>query len=247
MTTSLGIDVGGSGIKGALVDLNTGALTTDRIRIRTPLPATPAAVAATIAEVAAGTGWLGDRFGCALPAVVTEGLVRTAANIDSSWIDIDGRVLLEDAVGASAVLLNDADAAGLAEMRFGAGRDEPGVVLVLTFGTGIGSGVFSEGVLVPNTELGHMVIDGAEAETTASAKAQEEGPLTFPEWTNRVNRFLAAVESILWPDLIIFGGGISKEYAEYAELLQSRARIVPATFRNEAGIIGAALATQESK
>jgi len=247
VSTSLGIDVGGSGIKGALVDLNTGALTTDRIRIRTPLPATPAAVAATIAEVAAGTGWSGDRFGCALPAVVTDGLVRTAANIDSTWIDIDGRALLQEAVGAPAVLLNDADAAGLAEMRFGAGRDQPGVVLVLTFGTGIGSGVFSEGVLVPNTELGHIVVDGVEAEATASAKAQEEESLTFGEWSDRVNRFLAAVETILWPDLIVFGGGISKEYAKFAELLQSRARIVPATFRNEAGIIGAALATQEAK
>jgi polyphosphate glucokinase len=246
VSTSLGIDVGGSGIKGALVDLETGELTTDRVRVRTPHPATPAAVVATVAEVAAATGWSGTRFGCTLPAVVADGIVRTAANIDSSWIDIDGRAVLKAALGAPVVLLNDADAAGLAEMRFGAGRGEPGVVLVLTFGTGIGSGVFSKGALVPNTELGHMTIDGVEAEVTASAKAQEEERLDFPEWSRRVNRFLAAAEAILWPDLIIIGGGISKEYAEFAELLESRARIVPATFRNEAGIIGAALATQET-
>jgi polyphosphate glucokinase len=246
VTTSLGIDVGGSGIKGALVDIDTGVLTTDRIRIRTPDPATPAAVAATIAEVAAATGWSGSHFGCTLPAVVADGIVRSAANIHSSWIDIDGSALLEAAVGAPVVLLNDADAAGLAEMRFGAGRDEPGVVLLLTFGTGIGSSVFSRGALVPNTELGHMVIDGVEAEVTASAKAQEDEALTFAEWSARVNRFLEAAETILWPDLIIFGGGISKEYSQYGELLESRARIVPAAFRNEAGIIGAALATREA-
>lgn len=246
MSTSLGIDVGGSGIKGALVDLETGALTTDRTRLRTPQPATPAAVAGAIAEVAAATEWSGTRFGCTLPAVVVDGIVRTAANIDSSWIDIDGTALLESAVGTPVVLLNDADAAGLAEMRFGAGRGESGVVLVLTFGTGIGSGVFSRGALVPNTELGHMVIDGVEAETTASARAHEEETLTFSDWTTRVNKFLAAAEAILWPDLIIIGGGISKQYSEFADLLESRAKIAPARFRNEAGIIGAALASQEA-
>ncbi len=246
MTTSLGIDVGGSGIKGALVDLAIGEFATERIRIRTPQPATPDAVAATIAEVAAQTGWSGPKLGCALPAVVTAGVVRTAANIDASWVGVDACALIASAVGTPVTLLNDADAAGLAEMRFGAGRGEEGTVLLLTFGTGIGSALFSGGSLVPNTELGHLQIDGVDAELRAAARIQEEEQLTYPEWTSRVNKYLAAVERILWPDLIVIGGGISKEHAEFLGMLESRARIVPATLRNQAGIIGAALACQEA-
>ncbi len=246
MSTALGIDVGGSGIKGALVDLTVGELHTDRIRIQTPQPATPDAVATTIAEVATQTGWTGPRLGCALPAVVKDGIVRTAANIDAGWIDLDAQSLIATAVGAPVTLLNDADAAGIAEMRYGAGRGEEGVVLLLTFGTGIGSAVFSRGVLVPNTEFGHLQIDGVAAEVGASAKVQEDESLTYPEWTARVNRYLRAVEVILWPDLIVIGGGISKEHAEFLDLLEARARIVPAALRNHAGIIGAALACKEA-
>ncbi|MEE8497191.1 MAG: ROK family protein [Acidimicrobiia bacterium] len=246
LNAALGIDVGGTGIKGALVDLDLGELHTDRIRIRTPQPATPEAVAATIAEIATQTGWTGPRLGCALPSVVKDGIVRTAANIDAGWIDFDAQTLIASAVGTPVTLLNDADAAGMAEMRYGAGRGEQGVVLLLTFGTGIGSAVFAEGMLVPNTELGHLQIDGVDAEVRASAKVQEEEGLTYPEWTARVNRYLHAVEAILWPDLIVIGGGISKDHAEFLDLLEARARIVPATLRNHAGIIGAALACKEA-
>ena len=246
LSTALGIDVGGSGIKGALVDLTVGELHTDRIRIPTPQPATPDAVAATIVEVATQTGWTGPRLGCALPAVVKDGIVRTAANIDASWIDLDAQSLIASTVGTPVTLLNDADAAGIAEMRYGAGRGEEGVVLLLTFGTGIGSAVFSRGVLVPNTEFGHLQIDGVAAEVAASAKVQEDEDLTYTEWTARVNRYLRAVEVILWPDLIVIGGGISKEHAEFLDLLEARARIVPAALRNHAGIIGAALACKEA-
>jgi polyphosphate glucokinase len=247
VTSRLGIDVGGSGIKGALVDLDAGELVTDRFRIETPQPATPQAVAATVAEVATSTGWDGTPFGCALPAVVTHGVVRTAANIDPAWIGTDGCDLIEGAVGAAVTLLNDADAAGLAEMRFGAGRGHNGLVLMLTFGTGIGSALFVDGTLVPNTELGHLEVDGHDAEDRASAKVQEDEDLSYEEWTRRVNRYLGAVETVLWPDLIVFGGGISKEHDEFFDLLESRAPIVPAALRNNAGIIGAALAAEEAQ
>lgn len=246
MTLRLGIDVGGSGIKGALVDLGEGRLLTERVRIKTPHPSTPQAVADTIGEVARQTGWDGAAFGCAVPAVVTRGVVRTAANIDDSWIGTDGAELIERTVGAPVTLLNDADAAGLAEMQFGAGVDERGVVLMLTFGTGIGSAVFIDGLLVPNTELGHLEVDGTDGEDRASAKAQEDENLSYVEWSQRVNRYLDAAETVLWPDLIIFGGGISKEHDEFLHLLDTRARIVPAELRNNAGIIGAAVACQEA-
>ena len=246
MSIALGVDVGGSGIKGALVDLTVGEFVTDRVRIKTPQPATPDAVATTIAEVANKCGWSGPRLGCALPAVVTDGVVRTASNIDPAWLDLDARSFIAAAVGAPVTLLNDADSAGLAEMHFGAGRGETGKVVLLTFGTGIGSAVFSGGVLVPNTELGHMEVDGVEAEVEASAKAKEDKDLSYPEWTVRVNRYLDALETILWPDLIIIGGGISSDHAEFLDLLDTRARVVPAALRNRAGIIGAAWACREA-
>lgn len=245
MSTALGIDVGGSGIKGALVDLAIGEFAAGRIRIPTPQPATPDAVATTIAAVVAQTGWSGPRFGCALPGVVTDGMVRTAANIDPTWVDCDARTLIATVVGKPVTLLNDADAAGLAEMRFGTGRGETGVVILLTFGTGIGSAVFSDGILVPNSELGHIEIAGVEAEKCASAKAKEDEELNYPEWATRVNRYLDALETILWPDLIVIGGGISKDHAEFIDLLETRTRVLPAALRNHAGIIGAALACQE--
>lgn len=246
MSTSLGIDVGGSGIKGALVDLSIGELAGDRVRIRTPQPATPDAVATTIASVASEVGWSRDRLGCALPAVVTGGVVQTAYHIDPSWVGLDAQAVVSAAIGAPVTILNDADAAGLAEMRFGAGREERGLVLLLTFGTGIGSALFSDGVLFPNTEFGHLQVDGVDAELRAAARIRKEENLTYPEWTDRVNRYLDAIEKMLWPDLIVVGGGISKKHAEFLHLLNARARIVPATLRNHAGIIGAALACQKA-
>lgn len=246
MRTRLGVDVGGSGIKGALVDLDAGELVTERFRIKTPQPATPSAVADTIATVAETADKLGnERFGCALPGVVTAGIVRSAANIDPGWIDTDGAALIRDTVGRPVTLLNDADAAGFAEMRYGAGRDHLGLVLMLTFGTGIGSALFTQGRLVPNTELGHLEVDGHDGEDRASAKSQEDEDLTYEEWAVRVSRYLRSVETVLWPDLIVFGGGISKEHDEFLHLLEARAPIVPAALRNNAGIIGAALAAEE--
>lgn len=243
----LGIDVGGSGIKGALVDLDAGELVTERFRIPTPQPSTPDAVVEVIAEVAASSGWDGGPFGCALPAVVTHGVVWTAANIDDGWIGTDGAKLIGTRVGCDVTLLNDADAAGLAEMRYGTGRDENGGVLMLTFGTGIGSALFENGVLVPNTELGHLEVDGYAGEDRAAARVYEDEEMTYEEWAVRVNRYLDAVETVLWPDLIIFGGGISKRFDDFGHLLETRAPVRPAAMRNNAGIIGAALASASAQ
>jgi len=172
--------------------------------------------------------------------------VQTAYHIDPSWIGLDAQAVVSAAVGTPVTILNDADAAGLAEMRFGAGRDESGLVLLLTFGTGIGSALFLDGVLLPNTEFGHLQVDGVDAESRAAARILKDENLTYPEWTDRVNRYLGVVEKVLWPDLIVVGGGISKAHAEFLHLLKARARIVPAALRNTAGIIVAALACQEA-
>lgn len=241
MTERLGVDFGGTGIKAAIVDIDEGSLVTDRFRLDTPHPSTPEAVAATVREVAAGTGWEGPA-GVAVPAVVVEGIVRTAANIDAAWIGTDAEALFTQALGGPITALNDADAAGVAEARLGAG-DHPGTVLVLTLGTGIGSALFVGGRLVPNTELGHIVIDGRDAEDVMSAKAREEAGLDFEEWANLLNRYLDYVELLLWPDLIVIGGGIIKRAGEFMHLLESRAPMVPARLLNNAGIVGAALAS----
>jgi polyphosphate glucokinase len=246
VTEYLGIDVGGSGVKGAMVDVVDGRLLSKRVRIPTPQPATPSAIAETVAAVAAQAEWSGDRLGCALPAVVTQGVVRTASNIDSGWIGTDAAALISSAVGGSATILNDADAAGIAEVRLGAARGFRGQVLLLTFGTGIGSALLADGVLVTNTELGHLERNGVEVEHIASAKVQEDEDLSLGEWASRVNSVVASYERVLWPDLIIIGGGISKQFDEYAEVLTARARIVPAVFRNNAGLVGAALAAEEA-
>ena len=241
----LGIDVGGSGVKGAVVDVGSGELVTERFRLATPQPSVPEAVATAISAVIAEHGWSGP-FGCTLPSVVSHGIVRSAANIDPSWVDVDGRALLEEATGADVTLLNDADAAGIAEVRFGAGRNQDGVVLMITFGTGIGSAVLVDGVLLPNTELGHLEMWGDSAEKRAAAKAYEDEELTYEAWTDRVNEYLAYVETLLWPDLIIVGGGISKDSGEFLHLLEARAEIRPAELRNNAGIVGAAMASVET-
>jgi len=246
----IGVDFGGTGIKGAVVDLDLGELASDRHRIPTPQPSTPAAVAATIAavvdEVAEEMPCEGP-VGCAVPAVVVNGVVHTAANIDGSWLGADGRARLRNALGRDAVLLNDADAAGLAEMRFGAGVGRTGTTLLLTLGTGIGSAVFLGGRLLPNSELGHLVMWGDSAEEQASAKARENLNLDWQEWAEtRLNPYLVYLESLLWPDLIIVGGGISKNPGRFFPFLRTRAEIIPAQLKNNAGIVGAALAAEEA-
>jgi polyphosphate glucokinase len=237
----LGIDIGGSGIKGAPVDTVAGEMLTERYRIPTPQPSKPKAVAEVVGEIARHFDWHGP-IGCTFPAVVQNGITRTAANVDKGWIDTDARSLFQEATGCEVRLLNDADAAGLCEMTFGAGKGHNGVVMVLTFGTGIGSALFTSGILVPNTELGHLEIRGKEGEARASDRAREERGWGWEEWSKRVNEYLATIEALFWPDLIIFGGGVSKEHAKFFRYLKTRAPLVPAENRNEAGIIGAALA-----
>lgn len=239
MTRAMGVDVGGSGIKGGIVDLATGELLSDRVKVLTPQPATPDAVAAAVAEVVHTVGWDGP-VGCAVPSVVRNGIVETAANIDKSWIGIDGIDLLAAVIGNRISLINDADAAGIAEMRWGAGDGRSGVVILLTFGTGIGSAVFVDGRLVPNTELGHLQMWGDSAEVRAAAKSREAAGLSWEEWVPLVNEFLAYVESLLWPDLIIVGGGVSKKADDWVPLLETRAELIPAQLLNNAGIAGAA-------
>jgi polyphosphate glucokinase len=241
----LGIDVGGSGIKGAPVDLATGNLMTDRFKMLTPQPATPAAVSAAVAEVARQFG-PAQRIGVAVPAVVKQGVAHTAANIDPEWIGCDIGRLFAVALGAPVAVLNDADAAGLAEMRYGAGRDVPGTVVMLTLGTGIGSAVFLDGRLVPNTEFGHMEIRGAEAEHRASAQARKNDHLSWTKWAARVSQVLVALEQLVWPDLFIIGGGVSRKSDKFLPLLKCQTRVVPAALGNDAGIVGAALASVES-
>lgn len=238
-----GVDVGGSGIKGALVDLETGELVEERIKIETPHPATPAAVAATVAEIVSRAGWDGP-VGITLPSVVTAGIARTAANIDPSWIGTDARALFSAALGGrDVVVLNDADAAGIAEDRFGAGKDVDGVVVLLTFGTGIGSAIMHHGVLLPNTELGHMEVDGKEAEHRAASSIKDEKDLSYKEWAAEVTRVLRRYEDLLWPDLFIAGGGISRKHDKWIPRLENKTPVVPAALLNTAGIVGAALAT----
>lgn len=243
MNRGLGIDVGGSGIKGAIVELETGDLVGARRKIATPHPSTPRAVAGAVARLAARLEWTGV-VGCTVPAVVQHGVVRTAANIHPSWIGTDGSALISAATGAPTTLLNDADAAGIAEMRLGAGRDRAGVVLLLTFGTGIGSALFVDGRLVPNTELGHLLMWGGSAERRAAASAKTAEDLSWSKWAKRLDKYLEHVERLFSPDLLIVGGGVSREHHRWVPLLHTRAEIIPARFRNNAGIIGAALAAR---
>jgi polyphosphate glucokinase len=240
---AFGIDIGGSGIKGAIVDLNRGALDHQRIRIATPSPGTPAAVMDVVAQIVESASWRGP-IGCAFPGVVLNGVTRTATNLHKAWIDVNIEELLRDRIGQTARVINDADAAGTAEMRFGAGRPyhDSGVVLMLTFGTGIGSALFTNGVLSPNSELGELELNGHIAETQAAGRLREENVLDWCEWTNRVQRYLTYVENLFWPDLIIFGGGISSESDRFLPNIKTRTRVVPAELRNNAGIVGAALA-----
>ncbi|MET8406991.1 polyphosphate--glucose phosphotransferase [Streptomyces sp. NPDC005195] len=238
-----GVDIGGSGIKGAPVDLDRGELTEERHKVLTPHPATPDAVADGVKEVVGHFGWTGP-VGITFPGVVADGAtIRTAANVDKAWIDTDARALLGDRLGGLPVtVLNDADAAGVAEMQFGAGRDRRGTVLLLTFGTGIGSALFVDGELVPNTELGHLELGGHDAEKRASTKAKEDGELTWEHWARRVTKYLAHVEMLFSPELFIIGGGVSRKADRFLPLIEGiKAEIVPAQLQNSAGIVGAAM------
>lgn len=237
----LGIDIGGSGIKGAPVNVEDGSLLAPRYRIPTPLPAKPKPVADTVAEVARHFDWKGP-IGCGFPAVIRKGVVLTAANIHPRWVGANAAGMFADTTGCPVTVINDADAAGLAEMSFGAGRGRMGVVLLLTLGTGIGSALFTEGQLLPNTEFGHLQILGKDAERRASDAVRKEQNLTWKRWARRLNVYLQMMESLLWPELIILGGGVSKEYEKFLPLLKVQAELVPAHLLNEAGIVGAALA-----
>lgn len=237
-----GVDVGGSGIKGGIVDLLTGELVGDRFKIDTPQPSTPDSVAAVVAQIAAHFEWTGP-VGVTLPAVVTNGVARSAANIDKTWIDTDAKALFSAALGHDQVtVLNDADAAGVAEDRYGAGKDKNGVVVLLTFGTGIGSAVLHNGVLLPNTEFGHLEVDGKEAEHRAASSVKENQDLSYKEWAKEVSKVLETFEALLWPDLFIAGGGISRKSEKWIPHLTNRTPVVAATLLNAAGIVGAALA-----
>jgi polyphosphate glucokinase len=237
----LGIDIGGSGIKGALVETRTGKLVSERLRLDTPSDSAPIKVARVVAELVTLFRWKGV-IGCTFPGVIRRGIIYTAANMDKNWIGVNGETVLRRKTRCALHLLNDADAAGIAEMQFGAGKHKSGVVLVLTFGTGIGSALFVDSKLVPNTELGHIELRNKEAEARAAARVRAEKNLSWKEWAKRVNEYLERIEGLFSPDLIIIGGGVSKRSAEFLPLLETRARLVPARFRNDAGIVGAALA-----
>lgn len=238
-----GVDVGGSGIKGGIVDLDTGQLIGDRIKLLTPQPATPSAIAKTIAEVVNGFGWTGP-LGVTYPGVVTHGIVQTAANVHKSWIGTSARdIISAELDGQDVTVLNDADAAGLAEERYGAGKGHEGLVVLLTFGTGIGSAVIHNGKLIPNTEFGHLEVGGMEAEHRAASSVKEANGWSYKKWAKEVTRVLTAIENAIWPDLFIAGGGISRKADKWVSLLENRTPVVPAALRNQAGIVGAAMAS----
>ncbi|MCV7258025.1 polyphosphate--glucose phosphotransferase [Mycobacterium shimoidei] len=239
---AFGVDVGGSGIKGGIVDLNTGELIGDRFKLPTPQPATPAAVAKTVAAVVDEFGWSGP-LGVTYPGVIIEGVARTAANVDKSWIGTNARdVISAELNGRHVVVLNDADAAGLAEERYGAGKNQSGVVVLLTFGTGIGSALIHNGILLPNTEFGHLEVGGKEAEHRAASSVRDKMGWSYKQWAKQVTRVLIALENAFWPDLFIAGGGISRKAEKWVPLLENRTPVVPAALLNTAGIVGAAMA-----
>jgi polyphosphate glucokinase len=246
-TRGFGIDIGGSGIKGAPVDLEEGRLIGDRLRIDTPRPATPDAIADVVAQIVEHFAWDGP-VGLTLPAVIKKGVAHTAANIDPSWIGTDADALFAKRLGRAEddiAVLNDADAAGLAEIRFGEPAGQRGLVTLLTFGTGIGSALFLDGKLVPNTEFGHLEVDGHDAEKRAAASVKDNEDLSYPQWAERVQRYLTVLENLVWPDLLIVGGGVSKKAHKWVPLLDVRTKIVVASLQNNAGIVGAALGAAE--
>ena len=237
----LGIDIGGTGIKGAIVDTETGALVQPRYRLLTPESAKPKPIAEVVREIAEHFAWRG-RIGCGFPAAIRHGVVYTAANIHKSWIGMNVEMLFSEATGCPVRVLNDADVAAIAEMAFGAGKGRKDSVVVVTIGTGLGTAMFVEGVLVPNLELGHIEIDGMDAEINASDVARRRDKLSWKKWARRVNRYLVTLEKLTWPDLMILGGGAIKKFGEFAPYLTVSAQVLPAQLLNEAGIVGAALA-----
>jgi polyphosphate glucokinase len=244
---TLGIDIGGSGIKGAPVNLHTGELLAERIRIPTPSPSRPEAVAKIVKQICDHFADLAEGpVGVTFPGVVTGGITRTAANVDKKWINLDADALFEHTTGRQFSVINDAQAAVMAEVRYGAGRNTDGMVLMLTFGTGIGSGLAYRGVSMPGVELGHITIDGVDAEVNASANAKDREGWTYKQWVKKVNTYLAHVETILWPDLIIVGGGVSEKADRWVPLLNTRAPVEVAQLTNEAGIVGAAIVAHQS-
>ncbi len=242
--TALGVDIGGSGIKGAPVDLAHGTLTAARMRIQTPLRSTPSAIGDIVAQLVNRHAWEGP-VGITVPGVVRKGVVLTTGNLDDAWTGVDAVALFSNAIQRRVSVLNDADSAGIAEARYGAGVGIGGVVLVLTFGTGIGSALLYNGTLVPNTELGHLEFHGGTVEGYAAGRLVQRDSATIDWWAERVNEVLAYIETLLSPDRIIIGGGISRRFEEFSSLLNATAEIVPAHLRNNAGIVGAALAAME--
>jgi polyphosphate glucokinase len=235
-----GVDVGGTGIKGAPVDVQRGELTADRVRVLTPSPATPDAVAGTVIEVVTQLGGSGP-IGITMPAVARGGIIDTAANIDPAWIGVDAAALFGDALARPVTVMNDADAAGVAEMTFGAGKGHTGTVVVVTLGTGIGSAVFADGTLVANTELGHLPLEGGDAEQWAAESVRERQDLSWKHWSHRLQKYFELLESLLWPELIIVGGGVSKKAEKFLPHIEIRTPLVAAQLQNEAGIVGAAV------
>ena len=236
----LGVDIGGSGIKGAIVDVTTGELKSDRIRIPTPQPATPDAVAQTLKQLVDQIGYKGP-IGCGFPARVIKGEVLTAANIDKSWINVKVEKIFSKAVGMDVFVANDADVAGLAELSFGAVKGHKGTVLFLTLGTGIGSALFHNGHMFPNTEFGHLKFKGDSAEKYCADSAREREELKFKEWGERLNKYLEYISFLISPEIIVLGGGVSKKFEKFEEQLKVNVKVVPAKTLSLAGIIGAAM------
>lgn len=244
---TLGIDIGGSGIKGALVNTETGELVTDRLRIPTPQPATPEAVIGVIQQIISHFDYKGP-VGIGVPGIVIDGVVLSAANIDDGWIGFAGQTAIAEATGCKVTLMNDGDVAGIAEMKFGAGRGRKGVVMIFTIGTGVGSVLFVNGRIVPNLELGHIYMRNKkiDAEDYMSDRTRKEHDLSWKKWGKRLNKYFQYIEFLFSPQLIIIGGGVSKKYKRFLDYVNIRAEIVPAQLRNEAGIVGAALAAENS-
>ncbi len=239
----LGIDVGGTGIKGAVVDTKKGVLITDRYRLLTPQPPKPKPMVETVVEIAKHFDWKGP-VGCGFPAAVVKGEVKTASNISKNWIGRNIVKMLDESTGCRCIVLNDADAAGIAEMRFGAGKKRDGLTIIVTLGTGIGSAMFMDGRLIPNSELGHIEINGKVAEPWAAAIVRKKKKLSWKDWSQRIDTYLKRLQVYFWPDLFIIGGGVSKRHDEFLPLLTVQCEVLPAKLRNEAGIIGAALAVE---
>ena len=236
----LGIDIGGSGIKGAPVDTDTGEMLAPRFRLLTPSPAKPKPVADTVAKITKHFSWKGS-LGIGFPGVVRKGVTLTAANIHEDWVGLNAAKFIKKATGRKSCIINDADAAGLAEMAFGAGKERQGVVLLITIGTGLGTAIFTDGHLVPNSEFGHLDMGGVEAEWLASDAARKREKLSWKKWGRRFNQYLQTMERLIWPDLIILGGGISKKHELFTPYITVQAEVLPAQMLNEAGIIGAAV------